>query len=65
MTRGNEEETRELMVIYRMRGLLGDATEDILERFDTKTDDTRQGKDEDEQNPDDISRLSVNINDSK
>ena len=41
-------------VIYRMRGLLGDATEDIIERLDTKTNDTRQGKDEDEENPEDI-----------
>ena len=43
-------------VIYRMRGLLGDATEDIIERLDTKTNDTRQG--EDEENPEETYRLA-------
>ena len=51
-------EQQAMHVIYRMRGLLGDATEDIIERLDMNTNDTRQGKYEDEENPEEIYRLA-------
>lgn len=41
-------------IIYRMRGLLGDATEDIIETFDTKKNANENGEDD----PEDIYRLA-------
>ncbi|CAF1250057.1 unnamed protein product, partial [Adineta ricciae] len=41
-------------IIYRMRGLLGDATEDIIETFDTKKNAGENGEDD----PEDVYRLA-------
>ena len=41
-------------IVYRMRGLLGDATEDIIETFDTKKNAGENGEDD----PEDIYRLA-------
>lgn len=41
-------------IVYRMRGLLGDATEDIIETFDTKKNANENGEDD----PEDIYRLA-------
>ena len=42
-------------IVYRMRGLLGDATEDIIETFDTKKNAGENGEDD----PEDIYRLAA------
>lgn len=41
-------------IVYRMRGLLGDATEDIIETFDTKKNAGENGEDD----PEDVYRLA-------
>ncbi|CAF3628387.1 unnamed protein product [Adineta steineri] len=50
----SQNEHEPMHIIYRMRGLLGDATEDIIETFDTKKNAGENGEDD----PEDIYRLA-------
>ena len=51
-TQQNDQEP--MHIVYRMRGLLGDATEDIIETFDTKKNAGENGEDD----PEDVYRLA-------
>ncbi|CAF1322792.1 unnamed protein product, partial [Rotaria sordida] len=50
----SQNEYEPMHIVYRMRGLLGDATEDIIETFDTKKNANENGEDD----PEDIYRLA-------
>ncbi|CAF2716025.1 unnamed protein product [Rotaria sp. Silwood2] len=50
----SQNEHEPMHIVYRMRGLLGDATEDIIETFDTKKNANENGEDD----PEDIYRLA-------
>ncbi|UJR08441.1 hypothetical protein I4U23_012711 [Adineta vaga] len=51
---GTQNDLEPMHIIYRMRGLLGDATEDIIESFDTKKTAGENGEDD----PEDIYHLA-------